>query len=313
MKNNTLDEQLPNQFDDEIDLRELFGVLWAGRIKIIAITAVFAVASVVYALSVPNQYKATALLSPAQSSGGGLSGALGQLGGLASLAGVSIGGGESSEAQVAQEIMKSWNFIEGFIKSNDLAVEIYAAEGWSKSSNRLQINSDLYDESDSQWLVENNETGELGPPSSWNLFKRFLEKLSVSEDKKSGLVSVSIEYYSPQIAKHWLDLYVAAINGHMQERKMAEVTRNITYLEAQIKKTNIAEMEEVFYTIIEEQIKSKMLAEASPDYAFVPVSPSMVPEEKSQPKRALICILGTLLGGMLSVLWVLVLHYGRAK
>ena len=318
MKNNTLDEQVPNQYDGEIDLRELFGVLWAGRKKIIAITAVFAVASVVYALSVPNQYKATALLSPAQSSrgglsGGGLSGAFGQLGGLASLAGVSIGGGESSEAQVAQEIMKSWSFIEGFIKSNDLAVEVYAAEGWSKSSNSLQINSDLYDESNSQWLVKNNETGELGPPSSWNLFKRFLEMLSVSEDKKSGLVSVSIEYYSPQIAKRWLDLYVAAINGHMQERKMAEVTRNITYLEAQIKKTNIAEMQEVFYTIIEEQIKSKMLAEASPDYAFVPVSPSMVPEEKSQPKRALICILGTLLGGMLSVLWVLVLHYGRAK
>ena len=313
MKNNTLDEQTPNQYDDEIDLRELFGVLWAGKIKIIAITAVFALASVVYALSVPNQYKATALLSPAQSSGGGLSGALGQLGGLASLAGVSIGGGGSSEAQVAQEIMKSWNFIEGFIKSNDLAVEIYAAEGWSKSSNSLQINSDLYDESDSQWLVENNDTGELGPPSSWKLFQDFVEMLSVSEDKKSGLVSVSIEYYSPQIAKHWLDLYVAAINGHMQERKMAEVTRNITYLEAQIKKTNIAEMKEVFYTIIEEQIKSKMLAEASPDYAFVPVSPSMVPEEKSQPKRALICILGTLLGGMLSVLWVLVIHYGRAK
>ena len=313
MKNNTLDEQMPSQYDDEIDLRELFGVLWAGRLKILVITGVFALASVVYALSVPNQYKATALLSPAQSSGGGLSGALGQLGGLASLAGVSIGGGGSSEAQVAQEIMKSWNFIEGFIKSNDLAVEIYAAEGWSKSSNSLQINSDLYDESNSQWLVENNDTGELGPPSSWKLFGDFLGMLSVSEDKKSGLVSVSIEYYSPQIAKHWLDLYVAAINGHMQERKMAEVTRNITYLEAQIKKTNIAEMKEVFYTIIEEQIKSKMLAEASPDYAFVPVSPSMVPEEKSQPKRALICILGTLLGGMLSVLWVLVLHYGRAK
>ena len=313
MNNSPQDQQTPNQYDDEIDLRELFGVLWAGKIKIIAITAVFALASVVYALSVPNQYKATALLSPAQSSGGGLSGALGQLGGLASLAGVSIGGGESSEAQVAQEIMKSWNFIEGFIKSNDLAVEVHAAEGWSKSSNSLQIDSDLYDESDSKWLVENNDTGELGPPSSWVLFEDFLEMLSVSEDKKSGLVSVSIEFYSPQIAKHWLDLYVAAINGHMQERKMAEVTRNITYLEAQIKKTNIAEMKEVFYTIIEEQIKSKMLAEASPDYAFVPVSPSMVPEEKSQPKRALICILGTLLGGMLSVLWVLVIHYGRAK
>ena len=88
-----------------------------------------------------------------------------------------------------------------------------------------------------------------------------------------------------------------------------EVNINIQYLEAQIQKTSIAEMREVFYTIIEEQIKIKMLAEASPEYAFVTVSPAMVPEEKSQPKRALICILGTLLGGMLAVLLVLVRHY----
>ena len=303
MGKNMPEQYMTSQYDDEIDLRELFAVLWAGRIKIVAITAIFAMVSVIYALSIPNQYKATALLSSADSSGGGLSGALGQLGGLASLAGVSLGGGESSKGQIAQEIMKSWSFIEGFVEDNNLAVGVYAADGWDKSSNELQINSGLYDVSKSQWLVE--------PPSSWSLFKAFSGILSVSEDKKSGLVSVSIEYYSPLIAKQWLDLYVAAINEHMQKREMAKVTRNIEYLQAQIKKTNIAEMQEVFYTIIEEQIKSKMLAEASPEYAFVAVSPSMVPEQKSQPKRALMCILGTLLGGMLSVLLVLVLHYGR--
>ena len=102
----------------------------------------------------------------------------------------------------------------------------------------------------------------------------------MSADKKSGLVSVSIEYYSPQMAKEWLDMYVAAINEHMQSRQMAKVSNNIAYLKAQIDKTSIAEMREVFYTIIEEQTKSKMLAEASPDYAFVAVNPSMVPEEK---------------------------------
>jgi uncharacterized protein involved in exopolysaccharide biosynthesis len=299
-----------DQYDDEIDLRELFMVLWAGKIKIVAITAVFAVASVIYALSVPNQYKATALLAPAQSSGGGLSGALGQLGGLASLAGVSIGGGESSEAQIAQEIMKSWNFIEAFIADNDLAVELFAAEGWRKGSNELKINDDVYDSQNKQWLLE-NESGVVGPPSSWNLFKTFSERLAVSEDKKSGLVSVSIEYYSPQIAKQWLDMYVSAVNAHMQQRQVDKVTNNINYLQAQIEKTSIAEMREVFYTIIEEQTKNKMVAEASPEYAFVAVSPSMVPEETSQPKRALICILGTLLGGMLSVLLVLAMHYTR--
>ena len=308
MENNT---QTSDQYDDEIDLRELFSILWADKVKIIAITAVFAVASVIYALSVPNQYKATALLAPAQSDGGGLSGALGQLGGLASLAGVSIGGGESSESQIAQEIMKSWSFVEGFIADNDLAVEVYAAEGWSRVSNQLKIDNDVYEVETKSWLVEDAHTGKEGPPTSWQLFEAFSDKLSVSEDKKSGLVSVSIEYYSPQIAKQWLDLYISAINKHMQARQVEKVSNNISYLEAQIGKTSIAEMREVFYTIIEEQTKNKMVAEASPDYAFVAVSPSMVPEEKSQPKRALICILGTLLGGMLSVLLVLVMHYAR--
>ena len=301
-----------NEYDDEIDLRELFGVLWSGKIKIIVITAVFAVASVFYALSIPNQYKATALLASAQSGGGGLSSALGQLGGLASLAGVSIGGGESSESQIAQEIIKSWSFVETFITDNDLAVEVYAAEGWSKGSNELLINQDIYDSESGDWLTEDSN-GNIAPPSSWQLFQAFSGRATVAEDKKSGLVSVSIEYYSPQVAKEWLDLYVSAINEHMQLRQMAKVTNNIAYLEAQIDKTSIAEMREVFYTIIEEQTKNKMVAEASPDYAFVAVSPSMVPEQKSQPKRALICILGTLLGGMLSVLLVLVNHYARGS
>ena len=307
---NTTDHQSPDQYDDEIDLRELFGVLWAGKIKIIAITAVFAVASVIYALSVPNQYKATALLAPAQSDGGGLSGALGQLGGLASLAGVSLGGGESSEGQIAQEIMKSWSYIEGFIADNDLAVELAAVQGWSKGSNELQINESVYDAENKQWLGE-NEAGVAGPPSSWSLFQAFSGRLAVSEDKNSGLVSVSIEYYSPQVAKQWVDLYVESINRFMQQRQVTKVSRNIEYLQEQIGKTSIAEMQEVFYSIIEEQTKNKMLAEASPDYAFVAVSPSMVPEEKSQPKRALIWILGTLLGGMLSVLLVLIMHYTK--
>jgi len=304
MDSNAPDNQTSNQYDDEVDLRELFGVLLAGKIKIIAITAVFGVASIIYALSVPNQYKATALLVPAQSGSGGVSGALGQLGGLASLAGVSLGGGgESGEAQIAQEIMKSWSYIEGFIAENNIAVEVYAAEGWNKGSNTLEFNDDVYDVDANEWLGE--------APSSWQLFDAFSQKLLVTEDKKSGLVSVSIEYFSPQIAKKWLDLYIESINRFMQRRQVDKVTRNIAYLKEQIGKTSVAEMQEVFYVIIGEQTKNKMLADANPDYAFVVVDPSMVPEQKSQPRRAIICITGTLLGGIFSVLLVLGMHYAR--
>ena len=297
--------------DDEIDLRELFSVLWAGKKVIVAITGLFAAAAVVYALSIANEYKASIVIAPAQQEGGGLSGALGQLGGLASLAGVSLGGGGGSEAAVAQEIMQSWGFVEQFIVNNELEVEVFAAEGWNKTSNVLTIDSDLYDKDSNKLLID--EDGQLRAPTSWELYEAFSKRLSVSEDKKSGLTSVSIEYFSPIVAKNWVDLYVAAINEHMRQRKLSQVNSNIEYLQAQIEKTSIAEMREVFYQIIEEQVKNKMLAEASPEYAFVTVSPSMVPEEKSKPKRALICILGTLLGGMLSVLYVLVRHYAFSE
>ena len=303
------DTQAPQPYDDEIDLRELFSVLWAGKILIVAITAVFALVSVGYALSLANQYKASAVVSPADTGGSSLGAMAGQLGGLASLAGINIGSGESNETQEAMEIMQSWGFMEAFIQTHDLQVPIYAAIGWDKGSNSLKLNSDLYDATSERWLIEDNESGENRAPSSWELYEEFRERVAVSQDKKSGLINISVEYYSPQIAKQWVDLFIITINDYMRARKLEQVNRNIEYLTAQIDKTAIADMREVFYQLVEEQTKSKMLAEASPEYAFVTVSRAMVPEQKSQPKRALVCILGALLGGMLSVLWVLVRHY----
>lgn len=299
--------------EDEIDLRELFGVLWAAKIPIIAFTVLCALLSVWYALSIPNQYKAVVVLAPAQQQSGGLSGALGQLGGLASLAGVSVGGSGGNESQIAQEIMQSWSFIDRFISENDLATEVYAVDNWDRRTNRLQYNSDLFDQAEQRWVIEDLENGGLRPPSSWELYEEFSGKLSVVEDKKTNLVSVSIEYYSPKLAKAWVDMYVDAVNRYMQDRQVKRVASNVEFLQEQIEKTSIAEMKEIFYTIIQEQIKSKMLAEASPEYVFVAVSPSMIPEDKSQPKRALICLLGTLLAGMLAVLAALVVHYSRQK
>ena len=308
MKN---DIYVAEPYDDEIDLRELFSVLWSAKKKIIRITMVFAVFSVALALWLPNQYKATVVLAPAQQQSGGLASALGQVGGLASLAGLNIGSGESSDSQIAQEIMGSWSFIDKFIVENDLAVEVYAASRWREKQNELAIDDDIYDVASQEWLIEDDDTDELRPPTSWELYKEFVDRITISEDSKTGLVSVSIEYFSPYMAQAWVDLYVQAINSHMQSREVVKVSRNIEYLQNQISKTAITEMQEVFFVLVEEQIKAKMVAEASPDYAFVAVSPSMVPEEKSQPKRALICILGTLLGGMLSVLLVLVMHYAK--
>ena len=297
--------------EDEIDLRELFSILWKGKWVIIGVTFLFAIASVAYALYLPNQYKATAVVQPNESgSGGKLSQLAGQFGGLASLAGINISGGESSDAVIAMEIMKSWGFAEMFIERHNLAVPLFAAKGWSRSSNELAVDEELYDPQAKEWVREAPK-GKTVEPTSWELYKEFIESISVSQDKETGLVSVSVIHYSPIIAKQWTDLLVQEINQYMKERALKESNESIQYLEQQINQTSVAEIRTVFSELIQEQHKTKMLAQVSDEFVFKTVSEAKVPEEKDKPKRALIVILGAFLGGFMGIVIVFLINFIR--
>ena len=90
-----------------------------------------------------------------------------------------------------------------------------------------------------------------------------------------------------------------------------EAEESIRFLEAQREKTSLVTLDEVFAQLIEEQTKTIMLANVSKDYVFDVIDPPVIPEMRIKPSRALICMIGTLLGGMLGLVAVLVRHYGR--
>ncbi len=297
----------PQYGDDEIDLSELFKALWKGKWIIIATTFVFAVGAVLYALSLPNIYKSDALLAPAESSnGGGLSKMAGQLGGLAALAGVNLGASESSQTALAVQVMKSRKFVEAFINKHDLLVPLMAAKDWDLADNKLILDEELYNPNTGEWLREPN--GLRGAiPTAQEAFEVFSkEVLSVTQDKEGGLYTVSVKNYSPYIAQQWVNWLIEDINKVMRERTIAETSQNLAYLNSQLQKTAVADMQSTFYKLIEEQTKSLMLAEVQEEFIFKVVDPAVVPELKDGPKRALICVLGTLLGGMLGMAIVLV-------
>ncbi|EMC9923237.1 LPS O-antigen length regulator [Vibrio parahaemolyticus] len=296
----------PQPTDDEIDLRELLKALWKGKLLIVATTFVFAISSVLYALSLSNIYKADALLAPAETSnGGGLSKMAGQLGGLAALAGVNLGAGESSQTDLAVQVMKSRQFVEAFINKHDLLVPLMAATDWDLENNKLVLDKKLYDPKTGTWLRE--AQGLRGVvPTAQEAFEVFnQEVLSITQDKESGLYRISVKFYSPYLAKDWVTWLVEDINKVMRERTINETTQNLSYLNIQLKKTAVTDMQSTFYKLIEEQTKSLMLAEVQEEFIFKIVDPAVVPEVKNGPQRALICILGTLIGGVLGVVIVL--------
>jgi len=296
----------PDYQDDEIDLRELFGIIWQGKCWIIAITFVFAVGSVLYSLSLPDIYKSEATLAPSEEAGGGgLSQMAGQLGGLASLAGVNLGQQGVDKTTIAIEILQSRAFIKNFVEKHDILPELIAVEEWNRGKG-LIYDEEVYNPDSKEWVRE-VEPPQQPKPSSWEYVKVFREKtLEVSKDDTTGLVTIAVNHQSPEIARHWVVWLIEEINNHMREREIQEAQLSLEYLDKELQSTSLSGMQQVFYQLIEKQTQTIMLANVRPEYIFQTLDPAVVPEQKAKPSRALICIIGTFLGGFLGVGFVLV-------
>lgn len=301
------DSNLPAVLDDdEIDLKELFLALWGSKLLIVFTTGLFAATAVFYALILPNIYQSTAILAP-KSQNSGLSASLQQYAGLATLAGVSIPDSEISESALALELVRSKSFFEDYLYEVIL-VELVAVNGWDSDSGRLSIDNDIYDVEAQSWVRE-VEPPLTAKPHLDEAFEEYSDRVSVSSDAKSGLATLTVKHLSPIVAQNWTNLIINRLNESLKSQKVAEANAAIAYLVEQSKQTSLVKMDEVFSRLIEDQTQTIMLASVSDNFLFNVIQRPDAPLLKSEPKRALICVLGTLLGGMVSVLVVLVLHF----
>lgn len=299
--------------NNEIELSQLVAMVWEGKWKIIVISFLFAFAAIAYALSLPNQYRSVALLMPNSQNQAavGLGGLSSQIGGLASLAGINLGGGSGDKTSYALQVLKSREFLFDFFTSNNLKEEIMAVDGWNRSTNTFTYDSDVYDENSKTWVRETKAPFKP-EPSLQEVYEEFAkENFSVSQNEDTGMVSISITHYSPYLAKELVDKLVSAINHTVKQQDLQEATKSIKYLELELQKTTESGMQTMFYQLIEQQQQTLMLTKVRDDYVLKIVDKAIVPEEKSKPKRAIIVVLGGILGGILSTMGVLILSFKR--
>ncbi|MFQ3204705.1 MAG: hypothetical protein ACI87I_003114 [Pseudoalteromonas tetraodonis] len=299
-----------NISDDEIDLRELFTAIWQGKWIIIAITTLFAVASVFYAINQPNIYKSEALLAPAeQDQQGGLGALAGQFGGLASLAGVNLGsGGGVDKTQMALEVLKSRQFTSDFIQKHNILPDLMAAKSWNRETNTVIYDEELYVAEQNKWIREIKAPFKP-EPSMQEAYKEFSKIVSANKNTENGMVTIAIEHVSPFVAQQWVNWLIQDINATMKQRDVLEANKSTSFLTQQLEQTKIADIRAVLYKLVEEQTKTIMFANVRDEYVFKTIDPAIIPEQKFKPKRALICILGTLIGVFLSSVLVLIKYF----
>lgn len=274
---------------DEINLREVWDILWRGKWIIIAVTTAFAVAAVVYALLATEWYRAEVLLAPAEERS--MQGLGGQLGGLAALAGVSVRGGRSAEPIA---VLKSREFARAFIEDFNL-VPVFFHDEW--------------DPAKGVWLGEDPEEW----PEIRDATKYFHENvLNASAARDTGLVTLAIDWTDPEVAAEWARELVIRLNERLRERALKEAETNVAFLQTELGQTSVVTLQQSIGRLLESELQKLMLARGNEEFAFRVIDGASTPKERVKPKRALIAVVGTILGGMLSILGVILLHAIRS-
>lgn len=295
--------------DDYLAMSDFILICWAKKWWIILITAMFAVGSVFLALSIPNEYKAEILLAPSEEQqGGGLAALASQFGGLASLAGINIPGKSGDKTLLTIEVFRSRQFLMDFIERHDIKVPLMAAKEWDMKTGELVYDENIYDTNAKKWVREVNFP-KKPEPTTFEAFEELSERINMDREERSGTLLVTLEFYSPVLAQKWLTLMVSDLNNYMREIEQRESKRSIEYLQKQIDKSDVAEVKNLFYQLIQEQTQKAMLAEARDEFVYKTIDAAIVPEKKSKPSRALLVVLVTFLGGVVAVILVNMLHF----
>jgi uncharacterized protein involved in exopolysaccharide biosynthesis len=218
------------------------------------------------------------------------------------------GGGD---VETALATLKSRKFIMEFVASEKLKPALFE-DNWNAEKQEWNQDSSLIKKIKT-WLLpvsEGKNTSEMlepGEPSSWTVFEKFSKKvLSVTQDKKTGLVTLAVEWRDPILAAQWANRLVVKLNLELRQRAVEEGEKSIVFLEQQIEQTSIADLRSVLFKLIEEHIKSITLAKVNDEYALKVIDPAVPPEKTTKPKRILIVMLGFTLGWGLSILLVFV-------
>lgn len=293
-------EELNNNSDEYIvDITKILSTLWTYRKILIGLTALGGLSSIIIALNLQIIFTSTAVVIPNEQEQS--SSLTSRFGGLASLAGIEQGSGLMTKDRIAIAKIGSLQFFKENLY-DEIIVDLAAAEDWDPVTKKLIYDPDIYD-------VENDIL--LEKPTFQQAYESFSSSMIVVENPITGLTSVSIEHFSPTIAKQWATLVVSGVNNSMREEDKEEARLAIDFYQKELINTSIKSVKDLFSELIEQEQQKFMLANVREEYVFKIIEPPVVPEKRTRPSRAKFCIIYTFISGLLSVIFILIFDYFR--
>ena len=291
--------------EEELNIKEILEVIWSGRISILLISSIFLFSSIVYALTATHLWTSSSQLTVVADSNIGSSRSS-AMSGLAGIAGISLSGSNAGpdRAEVALATIKSRDFLKHLIKFDNVLPNLMAIQEYNKNSKEIEYNKSKYS-IESGWVVDK--------PSYLQAMKEYNNVVSVSVNKKTQFLSVSVTHQSPTFAYDLLSLIIENTNSLQRDRDLREAEITLGYLYEELEKTQDVDLRLSINQLIESQMKKKMLARVKTNYLLEPLDLPFIPEERTTPKRTQIVLIGSFIGLVLSLFLNLISFYALGR
>ena len=285
---------------DLISLSDFFLILFNYKKSIFITIIIFALLSVIYSISLPNKYTSSTSLKVMLNQDSQNSN---RMGGISSLIGMNFRN-SNSESEMIKSMILSNAFAKNLIIHDGIKEKIVAAKRYDIKSEEIIFDTSQFDPLKRKWIRKISYPYNQ-VPSYLEVHETYSEYLKVNIDESSGLMEISFTHISPRFSKYFVDLIVKEANKVLKKRDSMESKKAIAYLNQELSNSSKFEVRKAIGSIVEEQLKKEMLLNISDEYALSTVNASFVPELKSSPNRAFICILGTFIGIFISIVAVM--------
>ena len=292
--------------DDEIDLRDLFGALWRGKLLIaICVIAAISLASLHLRMA-ENKYTVTYVFAPVASddTGPNLSG----LGGLASLAGVSLPSSSSGDFKTFKYLLKSEEVASVVLENQELVKQIFAAE-WSAESGIYQRPPDGPYTPHIRTLkkfLTGQDTSAYVAPNAARLSDWMRDAFAASEDRDTGFLTLSSETAKPEMMLAVMERVTRETDRLLKERYIQSSEQTMGFYQQQLARARAREHREALAKLIAQEDQKLMLASKGSFFVAEPLTNPSVSLHPTSPKASLVLALSVVLGGFFGAALVLI-------
>lgn len=222
------------------------------------------------------------------SEAGGIGGLARQFSGIASVAGINLGG-SSTERDVAKATLTSFETLSEFIAREDVKAELL-----KYSATRVA------------GIQAGSPSG-----SQWRAITALNQRVELVPEKRSGLLRLRVEWYDAATSARWANEIVALADLRLRRDALKTAEARLAYLQGRVNEAGAVAVQEAVAQVMVDTLRTITMAGADSEFAIRVVDKAVPSERPARPRKKLIIVAFGALALFVGFIWALLRPLSR--